>query len=188
MSDEFLGDRRKALEEAFFAKQNQQLLEQMRAQVQTEEQKQSLAAASGIQSDAALEKLLAAGVDAQTVAALSLVPLVEVAWAEGRVSQDERAAVLKAAEASGVALGTPAHDLLESWLDMRPAPQMLSAWKEYVAALRDTVDPNAFASIRDTVLTRAQDVAAATGGFLGIGSVSAKEKAMLAELEQAFQG
>jgi hypothetical protein len=35
-------------------------------------------------------------------------------------------------------------------------------------------------------MKRARKVAEAAGGFLGIGSVSAEEKAVLNELEQAF--
>src|ERR687891_288917 len=85
MSEEFLGDRRKALEEEFFAKQNQQLLRQLRETTAVRTQKEALAAALGITDDDVLEHLMALGLSSETLAALSLVPLVEVAWAEGRV-------------------------------------------------------------------------------------------------------
>ncbi|MBW3597407.1 MAG: hypothetical protein KY475_09040 [Planctomycetes bacterium] len=186
MSEEFLGDRRRALEESFFAKQNQQLLDELRKEVKAEESRKMLCSASGIQDEAVLDRLAGAGIDAQTFAALTLAPLVEVAWAEGGVAEKERAAVLRAAEESGVAQDSPAHRLLENWLSEKPGPQLLATWKEYVAALQKSVDPQTFQSLRDTILDRAESVAQAAGGFLGVASVSSKEKAVLAELHRAF--
>jgi hypothetical protein len=187
MSESFLGDRRRALEESFFAHQDRKLMERLRAEVQGEQQRQALGAAAGIQDDAVLNQVMALGLDPQSVAALTLAPLVEVAWCNGGITNDERAAVLKASEAHGIAQGTPAHDLLEQWLEEKPEPQLFAAWKEYVAALRKSADPKAFETLRETVLDRAEQIAQAAGGFLGIGTVSSKEKAILNELDRAFK-
>ncbi len=176
------------MEESFFANQDQQLLNQLRAQVQEEEKLRALGAASGIQDPAILQELAGLGIDAQTVAALSLIPLVEVAWAHGGIAPEERAAVLQAAEENGVQQDTAAHDLLERWLDKRPGPQLLAAWKDYVAELRAAVDPKTFEKVRDRILQRAEQVAQAAGGFLGLASVAAQERAKLTELEQALRG
>ena len=54
MSEDFLGDRRKALEEEFFAKHNRQLLQQLRQTTAVGAQKEALAAASGITDAACL--------------------------------------------------------------------------------------------------------------------------------------
>jgi hypothetical protein len=188
MADEFLGDRRKALEESFFQKQDRILMEKLKAQVLAEETKQGLAIASGLHDPAVLEALVDLGLNAKTVAALTLAPLVEVAWASpDGVSKKERAAILQAAEAQGVTDGTPAHTILEDWLTHRPGPELLQAWKEYVVALRQSTDPKVFEQLRDEILDRAEGVAQAAGGFLGLASVSSSEKAMLAELEKAFR-
>jgi hypothetical protein len=187
MSEEFLGDRKRALEESFFAKENQKLLEQMRASVKAEEVRKSLAAASGIQDEAVLDHLASAGIDAQSFAALTLVPLVEVAWAEGRVDAKEREAVLKASHESGLAKDSPGHRLLENWLNEKPSPQLFATWKEYVAALRESVDPPTYDTLRGTILDRAESVAKSAGGFLGLGAVSSKEKKVLDELQSAFK-
>ena len=56
MSEEFLGDRRKALEEEFFAKQNQRLLRQFRETMAVKAKHEALAAASGITDAAVLEQ------------------------------------------------------------------------------------------------------------------------------------
>ena len=54
-----------------------------------------------VADDAVLEKLANFGMDASTLAALSLAPLVLVAWADGEVDAKERDAVLAAAAEVG---------------------------------------------------------------------------------------
>ena len=49
MNHEVLGNRRRALEESFFARQDSQLLEQLRSQAAAEELKKQLADVSGIE-------------------------------------------------------------------------------------------------------------------------------------------
>ena len=66
MATEFLGDRKKALEESFFARENAKLLERLKAEKDTHETREALASVSGIESDEILEKLCALGVDADT--------------------------------------------------------------------------------------------------------------------------
>jgi hypothetical protein len=187
MSD-FLPDRRRALEDSFFSQLDRALLEKLRAQVMAEEGKDALATASGIHDEAVLNELTALGIDVKTVAALTLVPLVEVAWAQGGVAKKERDAILKAAHENGIAQGSAAYQLLQYWLSEKPEPKLLAVWKDYVAALRQSADPQAFEKIRDDILDRAAHVAQAADGFLGLASVSPKEKAMLAELERALKG
>jgi hypothetical protein len=187
MSEEFLGDRRKALEEEFFAKQNQQLLRQLRETKATEAQKEALAAVSGITDAAVLEQLVALDVSSETLAALSLVPLVEVAWADGRLDAKEQSALLAAAEQGGLSKDNPSYQLFEAWLRERPSPKLLATWKAYVAILSSALDVPAKQALKQDLLGRARSVAEAAGGFLGLGKrISSAEQAVLTELEQAF--
>lgn len=187
MSEDFLGDRRRALEEEFFAKQNRQLLQQLRETTTAQSKKEALATASGITDAAVLEQLVAMDVSSETLAALSLVPLVEVAWADGKLDAKERSAILAAAEQSGLSKGSASYRLLEEWLGEQPSPQLLVAWKGYVAALSGTLDAQARQALKQDLLGRARAVAEAAGGFLGFGKrVSRAEQAVLTELEQAF--
>ncbi len=57
-SDEFLGDRKKALEESFFARQNELLLEKRRAEKTKLAAKEALQEASQIRDDAVLTRLV----------------------------------------------------------------------------------------------------------------------------------
>ena len=72
-----------------------------------------------------LQSLLELHIDAQTLAALALVPLIEVAWADGYLDEKEKQAVLEAAHASGFEKGQVAYEVLESWLTQQPKPKLL---------------------------------------------------------------
>jgi hypothetical protein len=59
MSKDQLGDRAKAMEESFFAKQNEALRQRLRESEETKTKKQALSAASGVTDDGLLDKLVA---------------------------------------------------------------------------------------------------------------------------------
>lgn len=189
MSDEFLGDRKKALEESFFAKENARLIERLRQERKKQDARSGLAEISGIRDEAVLDKLCELGMEADTWAAISLVPLVEVAWADGSVDERERRAVLSAAEANGIANGSPSYLLLESWLARRPDARLLECWGEYIIGVCSVLSSGQRDALQREILGRARAVAEATGGLLGLGRrISSGEAVVLAELEKAFGG
>lgn len=51
---------------------------------------------------------------------LPLVPLVKVAWAEGRITRREREMIFEAAQRMGVEPGGSAHRRLSEWFDLHP--------------------------------------------------------------------
>ncbi len=186
--EDFLGDRRKALEEEFFRKENEKLRAHLRAQMERQDHREFLARASGISDKAVLDHLIALGLDGQTVAALGLVPLIEVAWADGRMEDVEHKAVLAAARDRGVDDASPAGLLLDGWLSTPPPPRLLEVWTEYVRALSENLDAAERDTLRNDVIGRAREVAEAAGGFLGMSSkISQAERAMLERLEAAFK-
>jgi hypothetical protein len=93
VTDEVFGGSRAALEEAFFARENERLRQQLRDLDNTKRKKEALAAASGITNDTVLEKLAALNISSETVAALALVPLIAIAWSDGSIDDKKRAAV-----------------------------------------------------------------------------------------------
>jgi hypothetical protein len=186
MTDKVLKSRGRALEESFFARQNEELLQKMRQRAATEARREALAATTGIKDEAVLDRLIELDLHEEGVCAAALVPLIEVAWADGSIQDQERAAILKAAEDAGISQGTVAHELLENWLDQQPDQQLLEVWKDYVGALVESMGPEAAAKLKQDLLGRARSVAEAAGGILGLGSVSKEEKQVLAELEKAF--
>lgn len=185
MTDE-LHKRGRALEEAFFNKQDQQLLAKLRAQQEAARKKGELASATGIRDSAILDTLVADGVGLDALTALALAPIVLMAWRKGRIDPKERSAILRAAEQRGVQSGTPQWKLIEGWLDHRPDANLRPAWEAYVKALKAKLSEKEFADLREDIVTRAREVARAAGGFLGISTVSADEKQFIAVLEAAL--
>jgi hypothetical protein len=182
---EILRDRGKSLEDEFFRRENQKLMERLKELKAAEVTRDALAKASGITNPAVLDKLMELGVNAETVAALGIVPLVEVAWADGSLDTKERRAVL---EHAGVAKDAPAAGLLDAWLDRRPEPRLLTAWTQLVQGLCEQLDATGAERMKTGLLERARAVAAASGGIFGVGSkVSEAEAAMLSQLEGAFR-
>src|SRR4030095_2790447 len=126
------------------------------------------------------------GLKANTIAALSLVPLIEVAWADGEIQDNERNAILQGAHGKGLEVGSDGYDLLQSWLKKQPKGDLFDAWQAYIKALTGQLNDEQNKLLKNQIVGFAKMVAAAAGGFLGIGKVSASEEKVLARIESAF--
>jgi len=186
MDDRQLQERGNRLEEEFFLKQNAAILEKMRAARAEEEEERLMGEALGTTDKALIANLRSHGVTSATLAAVSLAPLVLVAWADRTLEDKEREAVLKEATANGVAQGTPGYDLLQEWLREKPDVSLLTAWTAYARAIADSLDEAHRQEFRDSILNRARAVANAAGGFAGMGKVSDREKDVLHQIEAAL--
>lgn len=144
-----------------------------------------LAAELELEGSALLDELIELGITPDTAPAFEALPLVEVAWSDGRVDADERWRVLAAATAFGLELGRPAHAQLELWLTRRPAQELIEAWHLFAAS--GLTRREAAARAR-RVLEEAHAVAAATGGLLGYGAVSGPERAAVSRIREALSG
>jgi len=176
--------RGKALEEEFFTKQNAKLKAALQRKLRDDEASAALATAAGITDEAVLHLMLEAGLSPQTGAAFALLPLILTAWADGKLDDAERQAVLDAArEESGITADSPAHDMLVHWLAAPPPRKLWRVWREYASALAQNLDANAKQVFKDSVIGRAERVAAASGGILGLGKrISKPERELLDEL------
>lgn len=181
--------REKALEEEFFARENAKLKESLQRELRDEQASAALAKACGITDEAVLQHMLAAGLTPQTGAAFALLPLILTAWADGKLDDAERSAVLAAArDDSAIPEDSPAHEMLEHWLAKPPPRKLWRVWREYASALGQTLDADARQAFTDSVIGRAERVAAASGGILGLGTrISKSEREMLDELAAALQ-
>jgi hypothetical protein len=176
----------KALEDSFFAKENTRLLEQLRKK-QAEEAKRQAFRDANIKSEQLIDALMALEIDVAAMSALSIVPLVAVAWADGEIQEKEREAILKAAEEGGIEPGSANHELLENWLKVKPGRELLSTWKEYAHAIEERLDSVVGNELKVRLMTRTTAIAKAAGGFLGLGAISKAEQAVLDELEHALE-
>ena len=187
-SVESFGRAARLLEDAFFLVQDSVLIERLRAMQKMEESKEALADVSGISNDAILSRLVELDVRPETVAALAAVPLIEVAWADGGVDPAEREAVLSHANGQGVRPGSIAHELLERWLTHRPESTLFEVWQTYLTGLCERLDENERVLLQEELLHATKVTAQASGGFLGIGSISSSEQDMLDRLAASFCG
>ena len=184
---EYLGDRRKALEESFFAKHEHKLREEIREQQQKEDGMKALAANCGVTDAGVLEALLNAGIEPETLPALTLLPLVAVAWADGSVDSKERTAVLEAVESAGISKGDAPYALLDAWLEVRPPENFMDAWEGYARELQEILGEKQRETFRRDIVESARSVADASGGVLGLGSrISREEKEVLKRIEAAL--
>jgi tellurite resistance protein len=133
-----------------------------------------------------LDKLVALGVTGDTVVALSLCPLIHVAWADGEIQDNERDAILQAAKGKGIDEGDPAFELLAKWLKTKEPNELWTAWSTYVGALREEMTSEQFGLLRTQIVNFATAVAQAAGGFLGIKSISQAEQDAIAEVDAVF--
>lgn len=178
--------RERALEEEFFHRVDEKLLVNLRTNLARDAERQRLAAATGFCDEDLLSELIEVGVSAEAVAAISLVPLVLVAWADGKVNAKERSTILNAAKEQGIGKESPAAKLLEHWLDTEPRPQLAATWRHYVRVVTERMSDEATNARRDDVVRRARAVAKASGDPLRFGKISSEAKRVIAELEQAF--
>jgi hypothetical protein len=175
------------LEEAFFARENAALLADLRKKTSAESRKDRLREVVKIKDEAFLARLDTLGLEPQTVLAVVLVPLVFVAWADGKLEDKEREAILAASRDRGVAAEQTARRLLASALEHPPDPKLLVRWKSFAKRLWGRFTADERWQMRKHVLGSAREVAEAAGGMLGLTSkISTAERKVLEEMERVL--
>lgn len=162
-----LEDLRKAHENEYFQRKNQELIRKLKERLERQRTVEALKAGTGITDEELLEKVARHGVTPDTVPALHLVPLVQVAWADGEVQPDERELLLDAATNRGLKPGDSAYDFLAGLLDKRPPEELFDSVLEFIAALLAAMPPDEAEAARDNLENLAFSVARATGGLFG---------------------
>ncbi len=80
------------LVDLFFREQDAILMEEYQRLAKMKETKAALSKVSGITNDKILQKLVDLDIRPEIAASLAMVPLIEVAWPDGRVDEKEKAA------------------------------------------------------------------------------------------------
>jgi hypothetical protein len=185
MRDEHLLKKQaKDLEESFFARESERLLLELREKAKVEDKRNALKAV--VKDEALIDHLLELGVGPESVLAVGLVPLAAVCWADGRMEEKERKAILKAASERGVEPGSANYTMLEAWLREKPGPKLMEAWKKYARGIWEQLTETERVAMRKGILGKAREIAEAAGGFLGLQAISPQEKALIEELERVL--
>ena len=180
--DDALAGRKRKLEEDYFRKQDQELIERMRRAAILAQERDALEARTGLHDPELLKDLQELGFHTDTVVLLPLVPLVQVAWAEGGVSPQERALIVDLARKRGVQEGSAADRQLAEWLAERPDDDVFTRAARLIRAMLQAGSEETHDLSPDDLVKYCESIAAASGGLLGIGRVSSEERALLKRL------
>jgi hypothetical protein len=147
-----------------------------------------LAELEKITNEELLHRIHASGFTEDTFQLLHIVPLIQVAWADGEVTASERERILKLAQAQGLADGGPTRCALLDWLDRRPSDDFFDRALEAIRLVMLSLKPEQRTEAKKDLFSYCSSIASASGGFLGLGRISSEERAALeiiaAELER----
>ena len=180
-------DRGRGLEEEYFRKREAELVEKLRQRHAADATRQQLSEQAGVADTEILQDLQELGYTPETVSLLYLVPLVEVAWAEGGVSDRERELIVEAARARGIEAGSTADALLTEWLTTEPSEQVFERNLRVIRAILAARPEAEREASRSDLLSTATAVAEASGGVLGFRAVSPEERALLARISRELE-
>lgn len=174
-------------EEEYFYAREQDLLAKLRKKAESEAQRQGLGEATGIGNEEILEILREMGFDRETVVLLFLIPLLQIAWSDGHLEAKERALILEASHAYGIKEDHPAYQKLQGWLHAKPPKEIFERALRVIGEIMSFQTAEQRDIIEHKLVDACERVAAASGGFLGLGSkVSAAEKAILKRVATAI--
>jgi hypothetical protein len=185
--NEVLGDRRRALEEEYFHNREKELIEKMRLRAEEEAGRRQMAERTGIVDEEILADLQALGYTLETVMLLHFVPLVQMAWAEGGVSERERSLIREAARSRGVEDGSAAARQLDRWLSTRPSEHLFESTMRAINAMLAARPAEERAVAERDMLSYCSAIASASGGILGFGKVSDEEHRLLRHISEELE-
>jgi tellurite resistance protein len=184
MSDIFKG-RERAFEAVYFSKQDAKLLAKMRERAALREVAQALAEKLRVDDAELLKRVSDLGLNRETGPAILLAPLVQVAWAEGEVTEREREVVFEIAASRGIVAGSAAHAQLDTWLRQRPADALFETAFEVMKVAATVLPPEEREERIRGVVDACRRVAEASGGglakLLGMGGAVSGDEASVLE-------
>lgn len=171
-------------EEKYFAaveaEARRKLRENLEDNARRLEENTQVAAALGTDDAVLADQIRKLGFDGDNAKVFDLLPLVHVAWADGTIQRGERAAILKILRTRGIEPDTSPFRTIEALLEERPAESFM---RQSLALLRGVLGGRASGGGSQEIVDLCMQVAAASGGLLGLGArMSDEEKAMIAAI------
>ena len=131
-----------------------------------------------MRDEAIIEALHSLGIDRASYKVIALLPLVEMAWADGKVQEEERRLIVRIASDHG-RLGGEGLRVLENWLAFEPSPDTKKRGSAVVAALlqrKEGFGHTLMGGHEHDVLEMCEAVAKAAGKVFGVVSVMTPEE------------
>jgi tellurite resistance protein len=128
------------------------------------------------------ERLVRLGFDSETACVLHILPLIQVAWANGEISRRERSRILQVLKVRDIPEGSRAYVMCESMLTTRPTEAFLHASLECLRDILHSSRGNAAREERQ-LIDLCVEIAEVSGGLFGLHrTVSTTERAVIAEI------
>jgi len=179
MPDDPLSAKR-AHEEEYFQRKDRELIEKIRAQAKVQQQLREMGEKIGVTDPEISRELAELGFTPETVRLLPLMPILEMAWAEGEVTGSERKLMVDIARSRGFEEGSAADRQLVDWLERRPVASVFRRASRLIGAL--FASGGRFDITPDDIIQHCEAIADASGGLFGIRRVSTEERATLARI------
>lgn len=128
-------------------------------------------------SDRIRKDLDALGLDVESYRAILLLPLIEVAWADGEIQAEEREAIMGYGEGNALLDGR-AGTVVEEWLTVKPTEDFFERGRAVLVALahdREGLGKDIGPGKVDAIVEYCTVVAESAGGILGFFQVSQAE-------------
>ena len=159
---DIFAERGHSLEEEYFRRKDKELIEKMRKAAAAEQTRAEMGKRTGLADPELLTELETLGFTPETVILLPLVPIIQVAWAEGGVSDAERHLIVKLARARGISEGSSADAQLMEWLDRRPADRVFTDATRMIRAMLDAPGHPGISVTADDLVKQAEAIASAS--------------------------
>jgi uncharacterized tellurite resistance protein B-like protein len=144
--------------------------------------RRAIEASAGTDDAGIVDRIEQLGFNGDSIRVLDLLPLIHVAWADGRVQRSERALILAVVEQRGIAPRSDASLLIEALLEARPSETFLA---ESLALLVDLAGKTG--ANKDDLVDLCVKVAEAGGGLMSFGAKTTDaERALIGDVARAL--
>lgn len=141
--------------------------ERRRRRTALEGERQHMAQVIGVADEEILRDIQEFGFTCETVKLLFLVPIVQVAWAEGKVTNRERRLIFAAAREQDIEENSLAYQKLADWLIERPAEEFFDESLQLIRMILQTLPREKQQESKINLFSHCTEVAAASGGTAG---------------------
>jgi len=176
----------KTLEEAFFFRMDQELINVIGQKLEREERIRMFANATDIRDKQQLESLMNSSLKLPALPALFWVPLTFVAWADGNVDGPERKSIREVLSSRGISHSTISMMFEHDWFRQQPSEELWMLWENFANSTFATLDSTTRGVLVENIVSLCQVVAQASGGFLGFSAISARESKVIDRVKESL--
>ena len=183
-----ISERGRSLEEDYFRKKDRELVEKIRRNAAAAQARRDLGEKTGSHDETLLQELLDLGFTPDTVSLLPLLPVVQLAWAEGGITPPERELIVQLARSRAIEPGSAADTQLTAWMTTRPTDAVFDRARRLIRAMLESGAAPSVGFDGANLVDYCEQIAAASGGLFGIGRISAEERKLLESIAADMGG